>query len=239
MFTELKELLRPGVVLNLNIMVSPDNPELLVVSTLVKSKSEDDAIQTKPMIITGTPEEIDAELADQLVKRKTSILKAFSVKAEGFDESLKEIEEEESKPKSAPPKKGGTIAKTPQAKDKPKTKEELLEEKLNLFYDHIEEATTESELMKIRTELNTLSKLNKNNVRITNMMKSCSTKILELPDPVDLPLETASDPDGDDPDTSTDVEEVESDRDADPMEDAGPVSDKIDEEKEEEVNPWD
>lgn len=70
------------------------------VSKFLPDAKEPTKITTRPLLLKGLPEEIEAELVDQLIKREPEILKTFFIDDSAFNKSLEEIKEDNSSSKS-------------------------------------------------------------------------------------------------------------------------------------------
>jgi PRTRC genetic system protein E len=191
MFQKIAPLIKSGVILNLNITRSDENPDVLIVSTVAKTSKDNedsgDELETAPLIIKGLPEELDAELADQLIKREKNIKITFKIEAGAFDKSLLDINTQEEAEKSRAAKQAEAKEKVAQGKATKMTEikakvtaVEQLEIDLDAIHELITDAKDRKALEVEWKKLQALQKKHKTNERIPVMIKSCTTRMLDI-----------------------------------------------------------
>ena len=187
MFQKIAPLIKSGVILNLNITRSDENPDVLIVSTVAKTTKDNedsgDELETAPLVITGLPEELDAEFADQLIKREKNIKITFKIEAGAFDKSLLDINVQEEAQASRAAKQAEIKEKAAQGKA-PTVKKLTAAEQLDADLDAIHELITDAKDRKALEvewkKLQALQKKHKTVERIPVMIKSCTSRMLDI-----------------------------------------------------------
>lgn len=187
MFQKIAPLIKSGVILNLNITRSDENPDVLIVSTVAKTTKDNedsgDELETAPLVITGLPEELDAEFADQLIKREKNIKITFKIEAGAFDKSLLDINVQEEAQASRAAKQAEIKEKVAQGKApavKKLTPAEQLEADLDAIHELITDAKDRKALEVEWKKLQALQKKHKTVERIPVMIKSCTSRMLDI-----------------------------------------------------------
>lgn len=224
------------------------------VSKFLPDAKEPNKITTRPLLLKGLPEEIEAELVDQLIKREPEILKTFFIDDSAFNKSLEEIKEDANPSKST--KKPAKPEPKPKKEAKtPTSPMDIAIQFVEDIKDGIDTATSEKELRVLWDQLKNYKPADKfcsaqkeetlrliqaailnmdENPEITNEQKVNSEPVVEEENE-----ELKEEPVEDDPEIDDELPLGETDELLDQINDSSELEpNKTDLKDEEEQNPW-